>query len=340
MWHGSPSLAVNDYVRVRRDGSDSVWVVTGAGGSTSDDATGFLLLAGQSGGQSANGGTGNGDDLTLNSTSHATKGDVLIQTGGGNTGIGTTSPQRVLHISADGGIVRFSDNTATSLQEVNAYFEFFQGDNTARAGWFGFGSSSNEDMSFVNQGTAGVIDLWTNTTLRATLDEDGNLGLGSSTKPSANGGKVLYFGDNTADPTMGANTAGVYGKDVSGTVELFGVDEAGNATQLTSHNFELFDPDPSAEYPWSFYAENKFIGKRIGVDMFKLARLVERLSGEQIIYLEDLDPAEVLDWDTVERQKKAAEDARRKAVADEAGEDWEPYEAKRKPSWMRALRVG
>jgi len=72
----------------------------------------------------------------------------------------------------------------------------------------------------------------------------GDLGIGTVAMPSAGGGKVLAFGDNAADPTMAANTAGFYGKDVSGTVEAFAIDEAGNAAQLTSH-----PPDaPSAFY--------------------------------------------------------------------------------------------
>lgn len=57
------------------------------------------LLAGRAGGQTINGGTGAGDDLTLQSTSNATKGDVLINTGGGNVGIANASPSYPLHVT-------------------------------------------------------------------------------------------------------------------------------------------------------------------------------------------------------------------------------------------------
>jgi hypothetical protein len=52
-----------------------------------------MLLAGRSGGQIATGGTASGDDLTLRSTTDATKGDVIIQDQGGNIifGGGTAS---------------------------------------------------------------------------------------------------------------------------------------------------------------------------------------------------------------------------------------------------------
>lgn len=58
----------------------------------------YLVLAGQSGGQTAYGGTGSGDDLTLNSTSHATKGSVNLATDGGYVGIGTATPTRALDV--------------------------------------------------------------------------------------------------------------------------------------------------------------------------------------------------------------------------------------------------
>ena len=48
---------------------------------THDDHTQYALLAGRAGGQTLIGGTGSGDDLVLESTSHGTKGVVQIQSG-------------------------------------------------------------------------------------------------------------------------------------------------------------------------------------------------------------------------------------------------------------------
>lgn len=50
----------------------------GLSGLTDDDHTQYALLAGRSGGQVLTGGTASGNDLTLNSTSNATKGEVRI----------------------------------------------------------------------------------------------------------------------------------------------------------------------------------------------------------------------------------------------------------------------
>jgi len=135
---------------------------------------------------------------------------------------------------------------------------------------------SANNLNFRNNATSGSVYLgtnWANTTgvvyiqtkgsNRAVITANGDLGLGASSGPSANGGKVIFFGDNTADPTMAINTCGVYGKDVAGTVETFAVDEAGNATQLTPHAKD----GPAAIYSFSPGVEavlatsNSYLGK-------------------------------------------------------------------------------
>ncbi|MGZ3780900.1 MAG: tail fiber domain-containing protein, partial [Pseudobdellovibrionaceae bacterium] len=74
-------------------------VLTSTGGSVptwssiaSDTFTQYALLAGRSGGQTLYGGSAASNNLTLDSTSHATKGNILLNPSGGNVGIGTTSP--------------------------------------------------------------------------------------------------------------------------------------------------------------------------------------------------------------------------------------------------------
>jgi len=50
----------------------------GLTGLTDDDHTQYALLLGRSGGQALIGGTGSGDNLTLSSTSHGTKGSIIF----------------------------------------------------------------------------------------------------------------------------------------------------------------------------------------------------------------------------------------------------------------------
>ncbi len=66
-------------------------------------ASSYALLLGRSGGQSVLGGTGSGDDLTLNSTSNGTKGYVLLATQSATefVGVGVAVPGRKFQVEAD-----------------------------------------------------------------------------------------------------------------------------------------------------------------------------------------------------------------------------------------------
>jgi hypothetical protein len=81
----------------------------------SDTFTQYALLSGRAGGQSLKGGTVASENLTLDSTAHATKGNILLAPSGGNVGIGTGTPLSKLTVngtieSTSGGI-KFPDNT-------------------------------------------------------------------------------------------------------------------------------------------------------------------------------------------------------------------------------------
>lgn len=58
-------------------------------GLSDDDHSGYALLVGRAGGQTLIGGTGAGEDLTLTSTSHGTKGDIFIPSGQSLIPLGT-----------------------------------------------------------------------------------------------------------------------------------------------------------------------------------------------------------------------------------------------------------
>jgi hypothetical protein len=40
---------------------------------------------------------------------------------------------------------------------------------------------------------------------------------------------------------------------------------------------------------WSYYGENRPLNKKIGVDMLRVVRVVERMSGETLAHIQDLD---------------------------------------------------
>lgn len=98
---------------------------------------------------------------------------------------------------------------------------------------------------------------------------------------TANGVLDLYnYG--TAPTASVTNGIRLYAEDVSSSAELKVRDEAGNITTLSPHNFSKIPGGKSEEMAWSFYSEKD--GQYINVDMLKLARLVEKLTGEKLVY--------------------------------------------------------
>ena len=180
----------------------------------------------------------------------------------GNVGIGTTSPSYALDVrTANSNGIRAGSN-------LNAFGTLLSWDNsTGEARLWSLGSYS--------------LVLGTNGTERMRIDTSGNVLLnGTASPPSAVGAFAIF---NGAAPT-GSVTNGVvlYAEDVSASSELKVRDEAGNVTTLSPHNFSLIPGGPSEDMAWAYYSERG--GKRINVDMLKLARMVERLTGEKLVY--------------------------------------------------------
>ena len=101
---------------------------------------------------------------------------------------------------------------------------------------------------------------------------------------SAGASSVGTFAIFNGTAPTGSVTNGIilYAEDVSSSSELKVRDEAGNVTTLSPHNFSLIPDGPSEDMAWAYYSEKG--GKRINVDMLKLARMVEKLTGEKLVY--------------------------------------------------------
>jgi hypothetical protein len=207
---------------------------------------------------------------------------------GGLVGINKTTPGAQLHVTASsastvGQIIELAVTPTANAFEINSNGgnggDMFRISNTGvqtnkgRSGanrielttstgetiWFG----REANQAYISVLQSKPIQFRTSNTTRMTVGSSGDILLGTATAPSANGGKVLAFGDNTADPTMATDTAGIYAKDVAGTVEMFAVDEAANATQISPHD---------AEGDWIFYSENTRTGKKIRIDVERFFR--------------------------------------------------------------------
>lgn len=126
-------------------------------GLADDDHTQYLLIAGRSGGQTAYGGTGSGDDLTLLSTSNATKGSIFLGTTSvydetnSLLGIATLSPAARVHavakIGAGSTLAPSGDVSAGTAGPYTTGGTPIGGTHAAAV------ASNNDDISFVATNT-------------------------------------------------------------------------------------------------------------------------------------------------------------------------------------------
>mgnify|MGYP003651907737 CR=1 FL=1 len=157
----------------------------------------------------------------------------------------------------------------------------------------------------------------------------------SSNHSGSTGGSVLIIENGSGAPS-GALSNAIQLYSASG--ELVVMDAGGNTTTLSPHNFSLVErSEPMA---WSMYSANAFVGKEINVDMLRVVRKLEELTGESFVSMRDLPEGECLDWDT-EEQRHYDERQQRitewESLSDDEKENTsapESYAKKDKPSWL------
>lgn len=191
---------------------------------------------------------------------------VRIDTSG-NVGIGTSSPAYPLDVrTASGGRVRFGNGTNN--------LDFFP--TTGQI-------STGTDVLLKAFNASGIVSFSTGAgaTERMRIDSSGNLLLAGTATPATGVGTFAIF-NGTAPTASVTNGIVLYAQDVSSSSELKVRDEAGNVTTLSPHNFSMIPEGASEDMAWAHYSEKN--GKRINVDMLKLARMVEKLTGEKLVY--------------------------------------------------------
>ena len=227
----------------------------------------------------------NGANATI---SNEEAGSIGFQTSGtlratldssGNLGLGVTPSAwttfKVMQLG-NYGAVGGVDSTSMNMFANTFYDGAFKRINAAASTRY----RMDEDHSWFTapSGTAGNTISFTQA---LTLDANRNLLLNGTSAGASSVGTLTIF--NGTAPT-GSVTDGVilFAADISSSSELRVRDEAGNVTTLSPHNFSLIPDGPSEEMAWAYYSEKG--GKRINVDMLKLARMVEKLTGEKLVY--------------------------------------------------------
>ncbi len=193
-----------------------------------------------------------------------------------------------------------TDANGTSLSIIPKYTEVFVNGVLVKKGQWSSGSGTQIDFAEALTDPNYVIDvieygfntpevnLFLDTVpfLGGNLDTNGNNIVSSGTnavtlKPSTyvdvQDGPV-HLEVLASDPSGVANRASLYAKDVSSSAELFVRDEAGNVTQISPHN---------TQGEWIYYSENVKTGKRFKVNMEKMIRRLEQITGEDFIEIDD-----------------------------------------------------
>ena len=139
-------------------------------------------------------------------------------------------------------------------------------------------NGSNADINITPQGTGKVVinNLSIDGELGNITSDSSNMDI--TVTPHGTGdfrvdghiGLKVQAGDAGAD----GDHAHVYAKDDTGSAEVYVRDEAGNVTKLSPHN---------RQGNWEYFSRNVITGKVVRIDMEKMVRKLEELTGERFI---------------------------------------------------------
>ena len=174
-----------------------------------------------------------------------------------------------------------NDANGNSLSVIPKYTEVFVNGILVKKGQWSSGSGS--EITFVDALTDPnyVIDVieYGFETPEVNLFLDTQPFLGGDLNTNGNGIiGAMQMEVLASDPSGVTNRASIYAKDVSSSAELFVRDEAGNVTQISPHN---------TEGEWTYYSENSITGKRFKVNMEKMIRRLEEITGEDFIEIDE-----------------------------------------------------
>ena len=130
-----------------------------------------------------------------------------------------------------------------------------------------------------NVNEAGNVSTYGN--LTSTSDNTHTLGSSSFCFANMFADKAS-FKIRATDPAVVVDHAIIYSKDVSSSAEMFVKDEAGNVTQISPHN---------EDGDWIYWSENKKTGKKVKINMEKMIKKLEEITGES--FFEEYDSGQL-----------------------------------------------
>ena len=110
--------------------------------------------------------------------------EALNVTPTGNIGIGTTNPQKALHVSSTNGQIRIQDSDSDGVA-AGPFIEFY--DQDSRIGWVGDGNSSLNTIDIAAETADGVVRIFAGTvgTERVRVESDGTVKIFNNLVPNA-----------------------------------------------------------------------------------------------------------------------------------------------------------
>ncbi|MFH1373560.1 MAG: hypothetical protein ABII79_07190 [bacterium] len=209
------------------------------------------------------------------------------------TGTFSSTRDNQFRIRATGGVNIVGDATITAVAQlrvdgsISIFNSLLPGPNGNTSLFFGQENVAAPTTTFGEWGIqywpaslgGGGLNFWKPTGSGGSgfannilfLDDNHNVGIGTASPayPLEVSGPVMM--EDAAAPSASTGHSGVY----SSGGELFALDAAGNSTQLSPH-------DP-ATGEWIFYSKNVKTGRVVKVDMEKLVRKIEEITGESFL---------------------------------------------------------
>jgi len=252
-WFDTDSGAL--YIWVEESGNGQ-WIETGSAGSTLDaeSLTSFRFGVDDSG------------------TTTISQGETLSILGGQGIATDITGTGEI-RISSTGASVTTSDSAPVSPTDGDLWWNtstgslyiFLNEDSSASANWI-------ETAGSGQAGGGGITSLAAD----ATPELGGNLDANAYNINNVGTISVATNGDPGVDPATDSGVGYIYAKGA--TAELFVKDGAGNITQISPH---------SEEGDWVYYSENVKTGKRVKVNMERMIRRLEEITGETFFEIDD-----------------------------------------------------
>lgn len=211
-----------------------------------DVHTQYPLLSGRGTGQALNGGSQASGTLTLDSTSNATKGDIILNPSGGEVGIGTTSPQGKLDISWGGT----SNNNFTLMMGADIGSFSTRTNNTDKYAALALPHYSNSEENVV-----GFVMYSGATT--TSINYGGSAG-------GANAANVLGFYTAATNTTTGGTERMRIDSNGALGLKVTPADWRTTYTPIQAGRTVLFDTGTGGYYGWNFYNDtggnNRYLG--------------------------------------------------------------------------------